>query len=99
MITSLLIAQLMLYWDAPTTREDGTGLPVSEIDHYELQLDGQTYDTYPNTTTEADVGTAEGVYRIRVFDIYGGDSAWSNEVVVTIKRGRPSPPGYLRRQK
>ena len=94
---SLLIATTLI-WDIPTTRTDGTALPLSEIDHHELQLDGQLYDTYPGSTNEVDIGTIEGVFRVRTIGIYGGVSDWSNELVVTITRGNPSAPGQLRRK-
>lgn len=94
MIGFLIAASL--YWNAPTTREDGAPLPPEEISHYEMTHDGQFYDTTTETTMEV---SAEGVYRIRCVDIYGESSLDSNSVTVSSKKARPSPPGQLRKNR
>lgn len=91
-----LLASAVLIWDAPTNREDGTALPEGEIDHYEMQVNGNFYDT--TTNIEMDVGSATGVFRVRCCDVWGGCSDWSNELSISGGRGNPNAPGQLRRK-
>lgn len=97
MITFLALT--VLVWDAPTTRTDGTALPLSEIDHYEMQVNGTFYDTASASSSTMDIGSATGTFRIRCCDVYADCSEWSNELVISAGgRGKPNAPGQLRKQ-
>ncbi len=80
-------------WQRPTTRESGAALPADQIKQYELE--------YVNLSTMARKtrivsGTYQGYtltglmqakygFRIRVYDVGGLVSKWSNQITADIK--------------
>ena len=88
-----------LIWDVPTTREDGSILPLDEIDHYEMQYNGSFYSLVAKDVSELNIGSTLGTFRIRCCDVYEKCSIWSNELVIDATKGNPDAPGQLRRKK
>ena len=76
---------LMLSWNAPTTNEDGS--PLNDLAGYKLYY-GNAPGIYSNVITVGEYTTAEigdlgsGTYYLTVtaYDIYGNESAFSNEI-------------------
>ena len=75
----------MLSWNAPSTNEDGS--PLSDLAGYKLYY-GNAPGIYSNVITVGDYTSAEigdlesGTYYLTVtaYDIYGNESAFSNEI-------------------
>jgi hypothetical protein len=90
---------LMLYWDAPQSREDGTPLYSNEIAHYQMYHNGEFYEqTESGAVLEMDV-TLDGDYLIRAVDTNGLESDFSNVITVnSAVRGNPDAPGRLRKR-
>ena len=95
LIIAILLA-LTLYWDAPTTREDGTALYSNEISHYEMFHNGTLRNTTEGTQMEV---YDYGDYQVRAVDIDGQISELSNTVTHVRVKGKPSAPGQLRKIK
>lgn len=82
-----------LSWTAPVTRTDGSVLPITEIGGYEIaygvDIDLEpSYVSVPGTEVNYEIenlnpGTNE--FMIRVFDVDGLSSSWSDAVVKAIK--------------
>ena len=92
MITYL--ALIMLYWDAPTQREDGTAIYSNEIAYYEMYHNGSLY-----LSTEAlQMDVVEyGDYEVRAIDTDGQISEFSNVISYPRVKGKPGAPGQLRK--
>jgi len=83
-----------LAWTPPTTRADGTMLPLDQIDGYKVYW-GTVSGTYPNTVDIADgtatsttiTGLAPGTYYIvmTTYDVQGMESSYSGEVVKVVQ--------------
>ena len=91
-----LALALMLYWDAPTQREDGEPFHSNEIEHYEMFYNGELYDV--TNLTEMNV-EGYGDFKVRVIDIDGVASDFSNVVTVSRVKGKAKAPGQLRKQR
>ncbi|MBT8449111.1 MAG: hypothetical protein KJO69_05450 [Gammaproteobacteria bacterium] len=75
----------------PIEREDGTLLPITDIQNYQVYVNGAPDITIPNTDNIGEIVLAPGLYDISVttLDTDGRESAPSNVVSVQAK----SPPG------
>ena len=89
-----LLLALMLYWNPPTTREDGEALYSNEIAYYEMFYNGEYYDQ--TTSTQMNV-EGYGDFTVRVVDTDGQVSDFSNVVTVSRTKGKPGAPGQLRK--
>lgn len=87
---------IMLYWDAPTMRTDGTPLYSNEISFYEMYHNGEYYDSTKLTEMEV---TSYGDYQVRCVDTEGRYSEFGNIVTYQREKGNPSAPGQLRKQR
>ena len=86
----------MRYWDAPTHREDGLPLYSNEIAYYVMFYNGEFYDQ----TTQLEMNVeGYGDFTVRVVDVDGLPSEFSNTVNVTREKGKAKAPGQLRKQK
>lgn len=76
---------------SPTEREDGTLLPIAEIQDYRVYLNGVENMTVPKTETLFEMVLTPGLYDINMttLDLDGRESLLSNTVSVQAK----SPPG------
>ena len=77
-----LILAVLLVWNAPETRTDGSRLYPHDIASYEVSKDGNEYTSTTETHAEA---ASRGVYRCRAIDVDGRVSDWSNAVRVKRK--------------
>ena len=75
----------------PIERADGSALPITEIQNYQVYVNGVQDITIPNTDNLGEVTLAPGLYDIYVttLDSDGRESLPSNVVSVQAK----SPPG------
>ncbi len=82
-----------LTWVAPSEREDGTGLSLSEIAGFRIYYGAKsgdylnTIDVDDHTATQAVLaGIPSGTYFVAVttVDVDGRESSYSSEVVVTV---------------
>ena len=78
-------SSLMLSWTAPTTNEDGT--PLTDLAGFRLYYGSRSGEyteviTVGNFTTAEIGGFGPGTYYLAVtaYDIYGNESAFSNEI-------------------
>lgn len=90
-------------WVLPTTRVDGTPLPVTELARTEIEV---SRDGTVLTTTDVPAPSTsftwarelppnyELCYRARVVDTDGLISDWTVPTCKTVK-GKPNPPGQL----
>jgi hypothetical protein len=94
--TSDSIAQsgsVQLSWIAPGTRTDGSSIALSEIDHYEIafgQNQGELNNTIQVESGEDsysfnDLASGEWYFSIRVHDINGLASQYSEPVSITVE--------------
>ena len=83
----------LLNWTAPSEREDGTALALSEISGYRIYYGAVTgvyqeqIDVNDLTATQAELtGVPPGTYYVVVttIDTDGRESAYSSEVIVTL---------------
>lgn len=91
---------ITLTWTAPSEREDGTGLALSEIAGYHIYY-GTTAGDYQNTIIIDDFTATEYVFAemppatyylvITTIDTDGRESVYSNEVIVVIPNYFASP--------
>jgi hypothetical protein len=85
-------------WTPPTAREDGTAMPLSEIQHYRLSwtLKGvaQTDKIATGTSNVIDTGTVSGrvCVTLRTVDTDGLESAPTTQVC---RNSRPKAPTSL----
>lgn len=95
-----------LYWEPPTTRVDGTALPLAEIQHFDLCASrvagcvqgpvileaGPDWNSVPIEAFDLPPGT--WYFTIRTVDTDGLVSEWADPVSHTIV-APPSPPTAL----
>lgn len=88
-----------LSWAAPTEREDGSKLSLSEIQNFRAicwNNDIRIYDdaTIPNTATTTSVTIPLGANgcKMTTIDTDSQESVFSNMVAFTIKPAVPNPP-------
>ena len=91
--TSTTLNILGLSWTAPSEREDGSGLSLSEIEGFRIYYGGEAGD-YQNQFYISDssaeqgqvINLPDGTYYavITVVDTAGLESSYSSEVVITI---------------
>ncbi|MEX0871338.1 MAG: fibronectin type III domain-containing protein, partial [Aquisalimonadaceae bacterium] len=79
-------------WVAPTTRENGSPIALSDIDGYEIHFgtESGTYtqmlSTTDNTTTISDLDEGTTWYfAVKAYDVDGNYSQFSDEVFTTLK--------------
>jgi len=88
-----IINLLGLNWTAPSEREDGTALSLSEIagyriyygvetDNYQNQVD--VNDTSADQTQVADLASGTYYVVMTTIDTDGRESAYSSEIVITL---------------
>ena len=93
--TSPSLLPVLLSWVAPTSREDNTPISLAEISGYrvyygETQGDYQHQidinDAYDTDVTSGDLNLTAGTYYavITTVDIAGRESAYSEEIILTI---------------
>lgn len=85
---------LLMTWVPPTTRADGTTLAVDELAGYEAQCDGQAVlELSDGSATSAQITLDHGRYdcQMRVFDVDGLVSQWSEPVNVVVNASPNSP--------
>ena len=72
----------VITWTAPTEREDGTALPVTELDHDDVFADGALLMAVPggDSTTQASLAPGEHCFAMKTVDVDGRESVFSNEV-------------------
>ena len=105
LVAIAIAATMTVTFQAPTTREDGTNLPNSEIAYYEIgygTVSRGTGTTYPNIVHVNNTGAASITYQVlsvptgtyylaaRTWDIYGNSSVWSSPELMKFI---VSPPG------
>lgn len=95
--TSVIADDLSFTFSPPTTREDGTALPLSEISHYNGALAGPTNKTFEVANTQtgftlSNLGPGLWCATLSTTDTEGRTGAVSNISCKTIE-GDLSPPG------
>jgi len=90
------IPDIELGWDIPTERTDGSALPITEIDHYNIYYGSGTIEIAADQTgyTVVDVGVGVHTFTISTVDLGGIEGPISEEVSVTIAE-LPSPPAQI----
>jgi len=87
-----IVMATSLTWEAPTTRVDGTPLPDTQLGQYQICVGDLNGDecpspiTAPASATEYNIDSIladyqEYTFRIRVSDLDGVYSVWSDPVV------------------
>jgi len=78
--------QFKITWTAPAERTDGTPLPVSEIDHYDLYADGALLTAVPGgaSTFESSMAPGQHCFSMKTVDTEDRQSVFSNEVCKTL---------------
>lgn len=87
-----------IYWTNPTTRTDGTALPVTEIGKYQVYLDNVlVVDNVPAASTSATLNIVNGTHTLtmRTIDTEGRAGPFSVALSVVVK-SPPSAPGAIR---
>lgn len=74
--------QAALSWTAPTTREDGSALALSEIAGYYLYLNGVKGTTMVTATSANTAVCGLGTYQVSAMDTTGHESKLSGSVTV-----------------
>lgn len=95
-------ADVILEWNAPTTREDGSSLLISEIAVYRLycsSISGGPYNqigsvagNVTQTTVQSCAPTGQVYFVSAAVDTQGSVSAYSNEATVVLVSGAPHAP-------
>ena len=80
---------VVLAWDAPVTREDGS--PLTNLDGYKVYYGMETgsydevIDVGENTLCSiSGLSTGTWYFAVTAYDYYGNESDYSNEVLVTL---------------
>ena len=71
-----------LTWNIPTEREDGTLLNISEISHYELEVNGEVLYTIPPSETNTQITLETGVNKLRIRTVAGVTGKFSEYLIV-----------------
>ena len=81
-------------WDNPTTRTDGSVLPIEEIQETRLYCDGAFTDSAPSpdNTLTVDLPFGNHTCYVTTVDIYGQESDPSVSVTFVTTPARPNPP-------
>jgi hypothetical protein len=81
-----------LNWTTPTTRDDGTPLPLSEIDGYRIYMGDSESTLVPvldindytvNQHTLTDIASGTHYFSVTAYDVDGNESDFSNIVMMT----------------
>jgi hypothetical protein len=100
--SSALAGTATVTWVAPTTREDGTAMSLSEIASYKIYYGNApgtytTYITVPGSLTTAQItlGAGSWYFAATTVDTSGLESAYSGEATKTILKSKPRSPSGL----
>ena len=93
---SALADDLTISWDSPTTREDGSALPLEEIDSYTLShsiddVAQPLITTDQNSYTLNDVQNGTHVFRVLTTDTDGLASPYSDPIARNVSDVEKAP--------